>query len=158
MGHEITQTRPGDRHWAHIERHSRQTVGYIADPNDTGDYRCFVATDERNAFMGLCIIALNPLGFGPLAEQTVACLENMLVDKDHRGQGIGSALLRTALAAAWEQGAAHVWWTVEYENTGAIAFYLANGAAFIPQEDAGTDGPERYYTCVIANPTARREP
>ena len=151
MPHRIVETRPGDGLWAHIERYSPQTVGYIADPSDEGDYRCFVAVDAASGFLGLCIIDVHRLGFGPPAEQTVACLENMLVDENCRRGGVGSALLRTALAAAWNAGAAHVWWTVGYGNPGAIAFYLANGAAFIAEEDPGSDEPG-YYTCVIARP------
>ena len=70
--------------------------------------------------------------------------------------GIGSALLQTALSAAWESGAAHVWWTVGYENTPAIGFYLENGAVFIAEEDPDAESPERYYTVVIQNPRTRQ--
>jgi len=152
MTQGITQTQPGDKLWGYIERHSPQTVQYMTDPSDDGDYRCFVAVDEHDAFMGLCVVDIGRLGFGPLADQTVACLENILVLEGHRRRGTGSALLQTALAAAWELGSAHVWWTVEYENTGAIGFYLANGAVFIAEEDPDSEAPERYYTVVIPNP------
>lgn len=148
----ITQTRPGDEFWHHIQCHSPQTVGYIADPNDHGDYRCFVALDPADTFLGLCIIDIGRLGFGPLADQRVACLENILVREDQRRQGTGAALLRSALALAWQEGADHVWWTVGYENTEAIAFYHAMGAAFIAEEDPDAEAPERYYTAVIQNP------
>ena len=152
MPHHIQETHPGDALWQHIEAYSPQTVGYIADPDDRSDYRCFVATDDADAFAGLCIVALAPLGFGPLAGRTVACLENILVAESHRRGGTGSALLGAALDAAWNAGAGWVWWTVEYENDKAIAFYAKNGAAFIPEEDLDTEPPERYYTAVIVNP------
>ena len=152
MTYRLTQTRPGDELWPCIERHSAQTVRYLANPNDVGDYHCFVAVDEDDAFMGLCIVSICRLGFGPLAEQTVACLENILVVEAHRRHGIGSTLLQKALSAAWESGAAHVWWTVEYENTSAIDFYVANGAVFIAEEDPDDKDPERYYTVVVPSP------
>ncbi len=36
---------------------------------DRGDYRCFVAVNAQDAFIGLGIVDLAPLGFGPLAKQ-----------------------------------------------------------------------------------------
>lgn len=148
----IVETHSGDRHWPNIERNSPQTAGYIADPNDRSQYRCFVAVDGDNQFNGLCIIALGRLGFGPLAEVPVACLENILVADNCRRQGIGEALLRTAMSAAWESGAEEVWWTVDYESKGAVEFYHRMGACFIAEEDPDAKEPERYYSVAIANP------
>lgn len=152
----IVQTLPGDNLWRHIERYSPQTVQYIADPDDTGDYRCFVAVDGHDEFMGLCVVDICRLGFGPLKDQTVACLENILVSKEYRRQGLGSRLLEAALMSAWKSHVAYVWWTVDYANTGAIAFYRANGALFIAEEDPGAEVPERYYTALIPNPGPRQ--
>ena len=158
MRPQIKQTQPTDRFWSFIERYSPQTVRYMAYPNDRGDYRCFVAVDEDDTFAGLCIIDIHALGFGPLAAQFVACLENILVADERRRQGIGSALLHKALTSAWETGAAHAWWSVDYDNTGAIGFYQANGAVFVANEDPDADEPERYYTAVIPNPRLQPNP
>lgn len=158
MDNRIVETCPGDEHWRHIQRHSPQTVGYIADPADQAEYRCFVAVDADGEFLGLSIVAISPLGFGPLADRTVACLESMLVSEAHRKQGIGGALLLRALAASWQAGAEHVWWTVEYENVPAIRFYHANGATFFPEEDSASPVPEPYYLAVIQNPNRMAGP
>jgi hypothetical protein len=126
----------------------------MGDPSDRGDYRCFIALAARDDFAGLCIIAVAPLGFGPLADQTVACLENILVPTRYRRQGIGTALLQRGLGAAWQSGAAHLWWTAEYENLAAIAFYKCGGAVFIAEEDPASDKPQKCYAVVVANPNA----
>ncbi len=160
MRYRVIQTEPGHELWRHIERHSPQTVGYMADPNEEGDYRCFVALDGQGRFAGLSIVAIGRLGFGPLANQTVGCLENILVLRSCRRQGIGSALFQKALEAAWQAHAVQVWWTIGYQNRVAIAFYRSRGAIFIAEEDPASDSPEQYYTVVVANPhaAARRPP
>jgi len=155
MRYRVIQTQSGDGLWRHIERHSPQTVGYMADPNDEGDYQCFVALDAQGRFAGLSIVAIGRLGFGPLADRTVGCLENIFVPMPYRRGGIGSALFEKALDAAWQAGAVHVWWTIDYENSAAIAFYLSRGAVFIAEEDPAADHPEQYYTVVVANPDRR---
>ena len=101
----------GDGLWQHIERHSLQTVGYMADPKDGGDYQCFVALDAQGSFARLSIVAIGRLGFGSLADQAVGCLENIFVPTPYRRGGIGSALFEKALDAAWQAGAVHVWWS-----------------------------------------------
>jgi GNAT superfamily N-acetyltransferase len=152
MRYCVIQTRPEDRFWRHIERHSPQTVGYMADPKDEDDYHCFIALDAQRSFAGLSIVAIGRLGFGPLADQTVGCLENIFVPAPYRRQGIGSTLFQKALVAAWQARAVHVWWTIDYGNSAAIAFYVSRGAVFIAEEDPASDNPEKYYTVVIANP------
>jgi GNAT superfamily N-acetyltransferase len=152
MNFRITETRMGQRNWECIERYSAQTVGYINDPQDDGDYRCFVAVGPSEEFIGLCIVDLGRLALGPLAAQWVGCLENILVQEAYRRQGIGTALLQAALTAAWKTGARCVWWTVEYTEAAALAFYERNGAVFIAEEDPQAEHPEKYYTVVITNP------
>ncbi len=154
MQYRVIQTGPGHELWRHIERRSPQTIGYMADPKDEGDYRCFVALDGKGRFAGLSIVAIARLGFGPLANQTVGCLENIFVRRSCRRQGIGSALFQRVLETAWQAHAVQVWWTVGYRDRAAIAFYLSGGAVFIAEEDPASDNPERYYTVVVANPDA----
>ncbi len=154
MRYRVIHTEPGHELWQYIEQHSPQTSGYMSDPHDEGDYRCFVALDAQGRFAGLSIIAIGRLGFGPLANQTVACLENILVPRSCRRKGIGSALFQKALEAAWQAHAVQVWWTIGYQNRAAIAFYLSRGAIFIAEEDPASHNPEQYYTVVVANPDA----
>jgi ribosomal protein S18 acetylase RimI-like enzyme len=152
MKFRIVETHAQDRLWRHIERYSPQTVGYIADPTSQSDHRCFVALGEDDEFIGLATVDLGPLRFGPLAQQTVGCLENILVLDPFRRQGVGTALLQSVLSVAWRSQARHVWWTVDYANSAAIAFYQSNGAVFIAEEDPQADNPEKYYTVVIPSP------
>jgi GNAT superfamily N-acetyltransferase len=158
MKFRIVQTRAEDCLWRYIERYSPQTVRYIADPKDHGDYRCFVAVGTADEFIGLGIVDLGPLALGPLAEQTVGCLENILVLEQYRRQRIGTALLQALLSIAWQSHARHVWWTVDYGNITAIAFYQCNGAVFIAEEDSQADDPQKYYTVVIPNPALYTTP
>ena len=151
MQFQITEAQREGRLWGHIERYSPQTARYMADPKDDGDYRCFVATGKDDEFIGLCVVDLGPLGLGPLADQMVGCLENILVVEPYRRRGIGTALLREVLSAAWKSHARHVWWTVDYENIAAIAFYQSNGAVFIAEEDPQAENPEKYYKVLVSN-------
>jgi len=154
----ITETHAKDALWGYIERYSAQTVGYMADPKDGGDYRCFAALGPHDEFVGLAIVELGRLGFGPLADQLVGCLENILVLEPYRRQGIGTALLQRILRTAWESQARHVWWTVEYDNAAAIGLYQRIGAVFIAEEDPEAEKPERYYTVVVPNRSLSKQP
>ena len=147
----IVQVRPGHDLWRHVAEQSPQTIRYIQDPGDGGDYHCFLAIREDNAFLGLSIVDIGPMHFGPLAEDTVGFLENILVLPAYRRQGVGTALLRAALNAAWQARAKHVRWTVGYEDEG-LPFYRALGFAFVPEEDPKSENPEKYYTVVAVNP------
>lgn len=51
----------------------------------------------------------------------------IFVHQDHRGQGIGSALLRTLLGTAEADGIERVWLTVERWNSVAIRLYESVG-------------------------------
>ncbi len=152
MNYQISETAPGDELWSYIEHYSPQTLRYIASASPHSSYRCFIANHAEQQFLGLSIVEIGPLGFGPLAARTVGCLENILVLEPHRRRGIGTALVRAALQAAWAAGACHVWWTVPYENEGAIAFYSSLGALFIAEEDPDSPTPEKYYTVVLPGP------
>jgi GNAT superfamily N-acetyltransferase len=151
MDYTIIQVSVGDPFWSHVAEHSPQTVQYMADPNDGGNYHCFLAMGADNAFLGLSIVDVGPMHFGPLADETTGFLENILVLPAYRRQGIGTDLLQAALDNAWEAGARHVRWTVGYEDEG-LPFYHKLGFAFVPEEDPQNEHPERYYTVVAVNP------
>jgi GNAT superfamily N-acetyltransferase len=151
MHYRITSSRAGDPLWRHIAEHSPQTIRWIDDPADDGDYQCFVAVGSDDACLGVCVIDIGEMGFGPLGTQTIGFLEEIRVLRPYRRRGIGTALLRAALDAAWQRGAAHVRWTVDYEDAG-LAFYEALRFAFLPNEDRDRREPERTYTVVAVNP------
>jgi GNAT superfamily N-acetyltransferase len=58
-------------------------------------------------------------------------LEDLFVDPEFRGLGIGKALLRRVAAIAVEKGCPRLQWEVLDWNTPAIEFYKAMGAEFL---------------------------
>ena len=62
--------------------------------------------------------------------KTEACLhlEDLFVLPEHRGAGIGEALLRAVAGVAADRGCARLQWNVLDWNKGAIAFYERMGA------------------------------
>ena len=140
--------------WPHICRHSPQTVRYAEDPGDGGNYTFIAAVGEGGEFLGLCVIDVGAMPFGPLAGEVACWLEDVLVLEPHRRRGIGTALLEAALARAWQAGARYARWTVTYDNAAGIALYRKTNAIFLPEEDPAVQPPERYYTVVMPRPPA----
>ncbi len=66
--------------------------------------------------------------------KTRACLhlEDLFVFPEHRGKGLGLALLRACARAAVAQGCPRLDWTVLDWNAPAIGFYRAQGADVLP--------------------------
>ena len=145
---------PESDEWGGVVKLLPRAVVWSEDPNDTGDYHFLAATDETGRFLGGCVIDIGPMGFGPLAEETIGFLEDIEVIEEHRRRGVGRALLRSALDLAWERGARSVRWTVDYGNAAGIALYSSLGLAFVPEEDPDAEHPEKCYTVVAANPAA----
>lgn len=59
-------------------------------------------------------------------------LEDLYVEPEHRGSGIGKALLRHLAALAVERGCGRFEWTVLDWNEPSIRFYQAMGASVLP--------------------------
>lgn len=59
-------------------------------------------------------------------------LEDLFVEPEARGRGIGEGLLRAVAAVARDRGCARVQWNVLDWNAGAIAFYERLGATVLP--------------------------
>lgn len=125
------------------------TKRYIDDPNDDGNYHLFLAFKDADEAVGHAVIDIGEMGFGPLGEQVVGYLEDIEVDEPHRRRGIGTALLQAALDYAWQRGAAHVRWTVLYNNSEGLGLYRKIGAAFVPEEDPSIGRDADYYTVVM---------
>jgi GNAT superfamily N-acetyltransferase len=60
-------------------------------------------------------------------------LEDLFVDPEFRGLGIGKALLQQVAASAVEKGCQRMQWEVLDWNTSAIEFYRAMGAEFLDE-------------------------
>lgn len=60
-------------------------------------------------------------------------LEDLFVEPEHRGAGIGKALLRRLAALAVERGCGRFEWRVLDWNTPSIRFYESLGAVVMPE-------------------------
>ena len=60
--------------------------------------------------------------------QTGLFLKELYVSADHRGSGVGRALLRRIASIALERGLKRVDWTADAENPRLLAFYESLGA------------------------------
>jgi ribosomal protein S18 acetylase RimI-like enzyme len=69
-------------------------------------------------------------------------LEELYVTPDHRGQGIGGALLDTAIEAARAAGADHFELTTGENDTPARALYESRK---LTNKEGGPDGPRMLY-------------
>jgi GNAT superfamily N-acetyltransferase len=59
-------------------------------------------------------------------------LEDLFVEPEHRGRGIGGALLRHVARVAVERGCGRLEWAVLDWNAPAMSFYVKQGAAVLP--------------------------
>jgi GNAT superfamily N-acetyltransferase len=60
-------------------------------------------------------------------------LEDLIVEPEHRGAGIGKALLRHLAGLAVERGCGRLEWRVLDWNTPSIRFYESLGAVLLPE-------------------------
>jgi GNAT superfamily N-acetyltransferase len=77
-------------------------------------------------------------------------LEDLFVMIEHRGAGVGKALLRRLAAIALEKGCARMKWEVLDWNTPAIDFYRAMGAELLTEwlnVRLSGDALQRLATC-----------
>lgn len=100
--------------------------------------------DGIDGFVRLSLTAPAPVADGPSVE-----LATLYVQPRHHGTGIGSALLRAALARCQALGIASLWVATNAENTPAIAFYLAKGFRRIGMKEFRI-GAEAYPNEVFA--------
>ncbi len=78
--------------------------------------------DGLDGFVRLSHGSRAPVADGPEVE-----IATLYVQPRHHGRGLGKALPGQALAHARHAGAPAVWLSVNADNPGAIAFYLAQG-------------------------------
>lgn len=86
--------------------------------------------------------ALSYRSFASFRGQRGFFLEDLYVDKQYRGKGVGREILRVLAALAMQEGAERIDFLVLERNAPAIAFYESLGAA--------CGEPERHYKLADA--------
>ena len=83
----------------------------------------FVCADERDRVLGHGFCVMQHAGGQLMVEHTTVYIDDICVDENARGQGVGKALYGHILAFAREKGAYNVTLNVWSCNPGAMAFY-----------------------------------
>ena len=83
----------------------------------------FVCTDEQNRVLGHGFCVMQHSGGRLMEEHTTVYIDDICVDEEARGRGVGRALYEHILAFAREKGAYNVTLNVWTCNPGAMAFY-----------------------------------
>ena len=83
----------------------------------------FVCTDEQNRVLGHGFCVMQHSGGQLMEEHTTVYIDDICVDEEARGRGVGRALYEHILAFAREKGAYNVTLNVWTCNPGAMAFY-----------------------------------
>lgn len=88
-----------------------------------GDRSCVMVAELNGMVVGMCScqLVISTAQGGP-----AGLLEDLIVSRPYRGQGIGPKLLRAIETWAKMQGASRVQLLADRTNTAALEFYLAN--------------------------------
>jgi GNAT superfamily N-acetyltransferase len=92
-------------------------------------YFCQIAEEDGQP-VGFALYFFN---YSTWKGQPGVYLEDLFVQPEFRGQGIGKALLKEVAAFAVERGCQRLQWEVLDWNTPAIDFYAAMGAEFLDE-------------------------
>lgn len=91
-------------------------------------YHCFVA-EEHGTVLGIALL------YTRYSTWKGRCLylEDLIVTRSRRGEGLGKRLMERCIAYARETGSPRLIWQVLDWNTDAIAFYQSLGASLQPE-------------------------
>lgn len=92
-------------------------------------FRCLIAEQDGHP-AGFALFFFN---YSTWMGKPGIYLEDIFVEPEFRGQGIGKALLRQVAAIALENHCSRLQWEVLDWNTPAIDFYRAMGAEFLDE-------------------------
>jgi N-acetylglutamate synthase-like GNAT family acetyltransferase len=151
----VRSYRPADREacralWVELTQRHRD----IYEAPEIGGDDPAAAFDEHLALVGaenVWVIEVDDrvVGFaGMILKETHAELEPIVVSTEHRGRGLGNALVETVVARARERGLRQVIVSPVARNAEAIAFFHSQGFAAIGQVELILDlvAPERWQT------------
>ncbi|MFW5488619.1 MAG: N-acetyltransferase family protein [Desulfovibrio sp.] len=105
------------------EQRQRDGLAMLLDEQSRGAGRILVAeADSETVAMctGQLVVSTAEGGYSVL-------VEDMVVRRDHRRQGIGRALLQAMEQWAWKQGATRLQLLADRDNTSALDFYRRIG-------------------------------
>ncbi|MFC5802631.1 GNAT family N-acetyltransferase [Streptomyces formicae] len=105
-----------------------------ADGEESGS-RTFVAVGADGELAGFVAVSYSPWN-------RRLTIEDIEVAPDHRGRGVGRALMGHAVGFARERGAGHIWLEVTNVNAPAIHAYRRMGFAFCGLDTALYHGTE----------------
>ncbi len=123
-----------------VQRHMRDILTVASDiPGEYWSEQHFL--DERPGKFQLSQLALQDtraVGYAVISERAPGCahLHHLIIVRQHRGYGLGGALLHRATAVAKQAGHTRMSLKVATANTGARDFYRRHG--FVEGEIAGT--------------------
>jgi GNAT superfamily N-acetyltransferase len=80
----------------------------------------FVAATEAGPMCGICHCILHDNTWGT---RPICYLEDLFVDADHRGRGVGRTLIEHVIAEAKRRDWARVYWVTEEDNYPARRLY-----------------------------------
>ncbi|MGW3465979.1 GNAT family N-acetyltransferase, partial [Streptomyces olivaceoviridis] len=100
---------------------------------DDGNARTFVAQGATGDLAGFVTVSYS-------GWNRRLVVENIEVAPEHRGRGVGRALMRLAVEFARERGAGHLWLEVTNINAPAIHAYRRMGFAFCGLDTSLYDG------------------
>jgi GNAT superfamily N-acetyltransferase len=113
--------------WAFAEEVARATFAdrrrELLDKSRGGALRVELVSAGDTAPIGYCVTSISASGAGEV--------DSMFVESSWRGHGVGTELVRRALAWLGEQGATSKSVAVAYDNLPATAFYRRLG--FVPR-------------------------
>jgi ribosomal protein S18 acetylase RimI-like enzyme len=92
-------------------------------PTGHGNFNILIA-EQEGAVIGLCLYTL---AFSGWRGKSGIFVEDLYVEPHLRGSGIGKRLLKDALEAEKDRGAAYIKLEIALANTSALAFYRRIG-------------------------------
>ena len=107
------------------------------DRADRDDWRfaCVCAVTQDAHVLGGVHLDIGPINFGPLAQEKLAFVERVFVRPEYRRRGVGTRVMREAIAVARDAGCLHMRCNVQWDNPAGIALYRRCGFALTDISD-----------------------
>jgi RimJ/RimL family protein N-acetyltransferase len=121
---------------------SREPLPADRPDRDQWRFACICAVTQSAEVLGGAHMDMGPVNFGPLSEDKLAYLEQLIVREEYRQQGLGTELLKRLVEVAKDEGCQYIRYNVHWDNPAAIAVAKKCGFALTDVEEEGG----RYFT------------